>query len=117
MLSDCDTEMMQMFLDEVSNNIPIDRHGVLILDQAAWHTTEKLKLPENLSLLYLPPYSPELNPIEQVWQYIKQHYLSNRVFKDLEEILDKCAEAWNTFISKPLRIKSLCSRNWARLSV
>ena len=116
-LSECDTEMMQLFLDEVSRKIPIGRHGVLILDQAGWHTTERLKLPENLSLLHLPPYSPELNPVEQVWQYIKQHFLSNRVFKDLDEILQKCAEAWNSFVREPLRIKSLCSRDWTKLSV
>ncbi len=114
-LSECDTEMMQLFLDEVSKKIPDGRHGVLILDKASWHTTEKLKCPSNISLLHLPPYSPELNPVEQVWHFLKQHFLSNRVFKDLEEILDKCAYAWNSFINEPSRIKSLCSRDWAEL--
>lgn len=107
--------MMQLFLDEVSKKIPIGRHAVLILDKASWHTTEKLKCPSNISLLHLPPYSPELNPIEQVWHFLKQHFLSNKVYKDLNEILDKCARAWNSFINEPSRVNSLCSREWAKL--
>lgn len=116
-LPNCDTEMMQLFVNEVSKKVPEGRHGVLTLDKAAWHTTKKLQLSENLSLLFLPPYSPELNPIEQVWQFLKQYFLSNRIFKDLEEILNECAKAWNAFISKPLRIKSLCSRDWANVAI
>lgn len=112
-LSDCDTEMMQMFVDEVSKNIPKGRHAVLILDKASWHTTENLKCPSNISLLHLPPYSPELNPIEQVWHFLKQYFLSNRVFKDLEQIQNECMLAWNRFVHQPLKIKSLCSRSWA----
>ena len=114
-LPDCDTEMMELFLNETSKQIPIGRHAVLILDKASWHTTEKLKLPENISLLFLPPYSPELNPIEQVWHFLKQHFLSNRVFKNLDDILESCCNAWNRFINKPSRVKSLCSRKWANL--
>ena len=114
-LSDCDTEMMQLFVNEVSKQIPLGRHGVLILDKASWHTTDKLKLPENISLLHLPPYSPELNPVEQVWHFLKQHFLSNRVFKNLDDILESCCNAWNRFIGEPSRIKSLCSREWAKL--
>ena len=97
--------------------IVFGRHAVLILDKASWHTTEKLKLPENISLLFLPPYSPELNPIEQVWHFLKQHFLSNRVFKNLHEILDACCNAWNRFVNEPSRIKSLCSRKWATVRV
>lgn len=113
--SECDTEIMQIFLNEVSRKIPLGRHAVLVLDQAAWHTTDKLKLPDNISLLHLPPYSPELNPAEQVWQFLKQYFLSNRIFKDWDDIVNACVKAWNTFISVPSRIKSLCSREWAKL--
>jgi len=113
--SECDTEVMQLFLNEVSKKIPVGRHAVLILDQASWHTTENLKSPSNISLLHLPPYSPELNPVEQVWHFLKQYFLSNRVFKDWDDIANACVKAWNVFVHEPLRIKSLCSRDWAKL--
>ena len=115
--SECDTEVMQMFLNEVSVRIPFGRHAVLILDQASWHTTENLKCPLNISLLHLPPYSPELNPVEQVWHFLKQYFLSNRTFKDWDDIANACVKAWNAFVSEPLRIKSLCSRKWASVRV
>lgn len=113
--SECDTEVMQLFLNEASARIPFGRHAVLILDQASWHTTENLKCPPNISLLHLPSYSPELNPVEQVWHFLKQYFLSNRVFKDWDDIANACVKAWNTFVNEPLRIKSLCSRDWAKL--
>ena len=100
-------------MNEISWQVPEGRHAVVVVDKAAWHTTEKLKLPENISLLPLPAYSPELNPMEQVWEFIKQKWLSNRVYKDYEEIADSCANAWNLFRSETGRIKSPCSREWA----
>lgn len=111
-----DTEMMQLFLDEFSKTIPKGVHAVLIADQASWHKTSKLKKSKNLSFVFLPPYSPELNPIEQVWQNVKQRWLANRCFKDYNDILKAASNAWKNFISVPGAIKQLCSRSWATLA-
>jgi transposase len=110
-----DTEIMQMFLNEFSKTIPKGIHAVLVADQASWHKTSKLKKPKNISLVFLPPYSPELNPIEQVWQQLKQRWLSNRCFKDYNDILKATSAAWKNFVSVKGAIKQLCSRSWANL--
>lgn len=86
------SETFLLHLQEISQQIPQGRHAVLVIDQAGWHKAKNLDLPENLSLLFLPPYSPELNPQEQVWQYLKTNYLCNRVFKNLNDILDACCD-------------------------
>ena len=91
------------------------RHAVIVVDKAGWHTTGKLKLPHNLSLLPLPATSPELNPVEQVWQWIRQHSLANRVFKDYQEIVDEACDAWNIFANQADLIRSIGSREWASL--
>ncbi|WMN59249.1 transposase [Pseudoalteromonas xiamenensis] len=69
----------------------------------------------NLTLIKLPPYSPELNPVEQIWSWIRQHGLSNRVFSGYDEIVDEVSKAWNQFISIPDRVKKMCSREWIKL--
>lgn len=106
---------MQKHLEEISAHVPQGRHGVVVMDQAGWHQAKSLSIPKNLSILHLPPYSPELNPQEQVWYYLKDHYLANRVFKTQEEILNACCEAWNCFAQMPNLIASLTTRTWAQL--
>ena len=85
----------------------------VVLDQAAWHTTDKLRLPANVSLLPLPPKSPELNPAENVWQFLRQTKLSNRIFDDYEAVVDAACQAWNSLTDDPGRIKSIGTRSWA----
>ena len=109
------TVTMEIHLKEISDLVAEGRHGLIVLDGAAWHTTEKLQCPENISLLTLPAYSPELNPAEQVWQQMRQDSLSNRCFETYETIVDACCDAWNSFTSKAGAISSLCSREWACL--
>ena len=109
------TEAMQMHIDEISKYVENGRHGVIVVDKAAWHTTEKLRLPNNISLLPLPATSPELNPVEQVWLWIRQHILANRVFKDYEEIVDISCDAWNIFAAQTDLISSIGTRKWANL--
>ena len=92
-LPDKDTSMMQLFLNELSKTIPVEKHAVLITDCAGWHITQNLKIPKNISFAFLPPYSPELNPIEQLWQQLKQRCLSNRCFKNYKEILSSVSYA------------------------
>jgi transposase len=110
----CNKVGMELFLQEMSFNIPEGRHAVLVLDCAGWH--DNLVIPGNITIIHLPPYSPELNPTEQVWQFIKDKWLSNRCFENYEAIVDAVVEAWNKFISIPKKIFELCSRDWAILS-
>ena len=80
-----------------------------------WHTAAVLEVPANLSLLHLPPYSPELNPQENIWQFLRQTYLSNRVFDGYEAIVDACCTAWNALLGEARRITSIATRTWATI--
>lgn len=106
------TDAMQEHLNAIAKLVPKGRHGVIVLDRASWHTTKKLNVPKNLSLLPLPPYSPELNPSEQIWQFFRDRFLANRCFDGYEDIVNSCAHAWNSFTQMPGKIKKLCSREW-----
>lgn len=108
------TEAMQKHLEEISASIAVGAQGVVIMDGAGWHKSGALDIPENLSILVLPPYSPELNPTENVWQFLRQAYLSNRVFETWEAIVDACCEAWNRLTAETGRIRSIATRSWAR---
>lgn len=106
------TEAMQLFLNELSCHVKENRHVALVIDNAGWHTTTDLIMPQNITLIPLPPYSPELNAVEQVWNWIKSHYLSNCNFKDYNDIVDNASFAWNEFAKQPDLVKSMCSRDW-----
>jgi len=86
------------------------------LDKAGWHTTRKLQVPSNISLLHLPPASPELNPTENIWQYLRQTYLSNRVFSDYDHVVEASSSAWNKLFAQPGRIASIGTRCWTAIS-
>lgn len=101
---------MKLHLQEISLAVPKGRHAVVVMDGAVWHQPS-YSLP-NVTVLNLPPYSPELNPIEQVWQYIKQHWLSNRCFENYQDIVLSACDAWNNFIKQVDVVKSLTSRQW-----
>jgi len=108
------TEAMNLHLAEISTQVAVGAHAVITLDGAGWHQTGgKLRLPENVSLLPLPPYSPELNPVENVWQFLRQNHLANRVFETYTDIVDACCDAWNALMHSPNTIKSIASRKWA----
>ena len=101
------TGTMNVFLKMLGQELgPLD-HAVLIMDQAGWHKSRALLLPENISVLLLPPYSPELNPVERLWAYLRGHYLSNRVFEDYKHLLDAGAQAWQRLT--PERLRSVCA--------
>src|SRR5262249_27652420 len=76
-------------------------HAILLLDQAGWHGAKALKVPNNISLLQLPPRAPELNGQENIWQFMRQNWLSNQIFKSFDDIVDHCCYAWNTLIDQP----------------
>jgi transposase len=110
-----DTEAMQHHLEEISQHVAPGAHAVVLMDRAGWHSTGKLNMPDNLSILLLPPKSPELNPVENVWQYLRSNYLSNRVFEDYNAIVDAACNAWNALIDQPCTISSIGMREWTNV--
>ncbi|EOA6544476.1 TPA: IS630 family transposase [Vibrio vulnificus] len=92
------------------------RHAVVIMDGAGWHTNDIAEPFDNVSIIKLPPYSPELNPIEQVWSWLRQHYLANQSFADHEDIVSKVCRAWNSFLECSARVRQMCSRSWIDLT-
>jgi hypothetical protein len=107
------TEAMNLHLAEISRTIAPGAHAVLVADGAGWHISAKLTVPDNISLLKLPPYAPELNPIENVWAYLRGTKLAHRLFKTYDDIVNACCDAWNTFISDPEIVRSITTRKWA----
>jgi transposase len=110
------TGAMNKHLEEIALAVSPGAHAVLVLDQAGWHGSQKLNVPENITLLPLPPYSPELNPAENVWEYLRKNKLSNRLYQTYEDIVDACCEAWNYLMARPEEIASIASRSWAKAS-
>ena len=100
-LPQVNVEAMNIHLAEISRHVTEDAHAVLVLDQAGWHTSRKLRVPENISLLPLPPYAPELNPVEQVWAYLRANFLGHRV--------------WNSFCNGALGVNSLVNASRRRV--
>ena len=97
-----DTPAMQAHLAEISAAIAPGAHAILVLDQAGWHMSSKLKVPDNITLVPPPPRSPELNPVENIWQFMRDNWLSNRTFTSYDDIVDHCCEAWNELTDQPL---------------
>lgn len=113
----CNTFAMNHHLEEISSQVAADGHAVVILDGAGWHRSQGLVVPGNITLLRLPPYSPELNPVERIWRYLRSHWLANSVFRSLVEIMDACEAAWSRFTADPGLIRSLCAIAWAPAAV
>lgn len=114
-LPKANAQAMNLHLQEISTQVSPGAHAVLILDRAGWHKTGgKLRLPDNISLLHLPAYSPELNPAENIWQYLRQNHLSNRIHASYKAIVDHCCEAWNQLTSQAGSIASIATRDWAK---
>ena len=110
-----DTAAMQLHLDEISRHVAKGAHAVLLLDRAGWHTTGKLKVPKNITPISLPSRSPELNPLENIWQYLRANWLSNRVFETYDAIIDAACDAWRKLIAQPATITSIGMRDWAHI--
>ena len=113
----CNSEAMELHLAEISRQVVPGGHAVLMLDQAGWHMSGALTIPDNITLLPLPPKCPELNPVENVWQFMRDNWLSNRIFSSYENIIiDHCCFAWNRLVDQPWRIMTLGLRSWAHRS-
>ncbi len=107
------THAMQAHLNEISLVVASNSHAVLLMDRAGWHTTGELDMPENITPVLLPSRAPELNPVENIWQFLRQTYLSNRVFEDYDEIVEAACQAWNCLVDQPRQIMSIGLRDWA----
>ena len=110
-----DTDMMQLHLDEISSNVAKGAHAVVLLDRAGWHITSKLDMPENITPIFLPSRAPELNPVENVWQYLRQNWISNTVFENYDAIVDAACDAWRKLTAQPETITSIGMRDWAHV--
>lgn len=112
-LPHCNSQAMALHLAEISLAVAPGAYALVLLDQAGWHVSKKLPVPSNMTLLPLPPKSPELNPVENIWQFMRDNWLSNRIFKSYDDLLDHCCEAWNKLVDQPWRIMSIGLRQWA----
>ena len=118
MLPYANTQAMNLHLAEISREITPGAHAILVLDGAGWHQTGgALKVPTNITLLHLPPYAPELNPVENLWAFLRGNTLSNRIFETYDAILDACCDAWNWLMQQPGRITSIAARDWAQVNL
>lgn len=104
------TEYMNHHLRFLSEQAGPEVQVILVLDRAGWHVAKALEVPANVTLLYLPPYSPELNPVERLWAYLRSHYLSNRVYQDYDDLLNASGQAWNQLT--PEQLRSICRTEW-----
>ena len=112
------SEAMAEHLREISSQVSPGAHAVLVCDSAGWHQPgERLPVPDNISILPLPGYSPELNPVENVWEYLRQNHLSISVWDTYEAILHACRHAWNRLMSEPHRIRSIAGCHWAKVTI
>ena len=105
------TECMQIFLDEIARRHP-DDNVVMVLDGAGWHKSKDFHLPENLRLLFLPPYSPELNPQEHLWDELREKYFHNRVFDSIDALEDHLVAALLNLENAPARVKGITAWDW-----
>ena len=103
-LPEVNTDAMNLHLAAISKEIAPQAHAVIIIDGAGWHKSQDLKVPDNISLLRLPPYSPELNALENIWEYLRQNFLAGRVFDTYDAIVSACCDAWNAMTAEANRI-------------
>jgi transposase len=109
------TDLMNQFLAGLSGTLAADEHAILTLDNAGWHVARALKVPKNISLLFLPAYSPELNPVERLWAWLRSHQLSNRLYADYPHLLDAATQAWDRLDAAT--IKSVCACSWIERAI
>lgn len=114
-LPSSNTEAMNLHLQAISERVAQNKHAVVIVDNAGWHHAGELQKFSNITLMYLPPYSPELNPQEQVWRQMRERYLANRCYKDYDDIVEAACSAWNNITSDKDAVKQLTSRDWLNI--
>ncbi|GHV40047.1 hypothetical protein FACS1894187_20580 [Synergistales bacterium] len=110
------TDTMSIFLEEVGHRHP-DEHILMFMDQAGWHKTKGLKIPDNMEIAYLPPYSPDLNPQEQIWDELREKFFGNKLFKSIQAVIDNAVKGLQSLESSWEKVKSIAHRDWILNSV
>ena len=114
-LPGADTEAMQLHLNEIWGHVAKGAVDMLLIDRAGWHTTSKLELPGNIKPIFLPSRSSELNPVKNIWQYMRANWISNLVFERYDAMVEPACEAWKKFTQAPDTIRSIGMRIWANV--
>ena len=109
-----DTHAMNAHLIEIAKTVRPGAHAILMLDGAGWHSAKALRIPQNITLVRLPPYAPELNSIENVWAYLRANKLAISVFDTYDQIVDRCCDAWNFFANDKKAVRSITAREYAK---
>jgi len=102
------TNMMSSFFEQFAAEVSSNIHVVMVWDQAGFHTSKNLKIPANVTIVPLPPYSPELNPVENLWHYLRSHYWSNRIYADYDALRIAACDAWQQVCLEPDMLRSIC---------
>jgi len=105
----CNTDCMNVYLEHLSKNYPNDI-VLLAMDKASWHRSKDLIIPENIRILHIPPYTPEMNPIEQIWKELRKRGFKNELFKTLEKVVERLCDTINSLSTKS--VKSITGRDW-----
>lgn len=108
------TEAMNVHLTEISKTVAPGAHAILVMDGAGWHGSKALCVPGNITIVTLPPYAPELNPVENIWAYLRANCLAISVFDTYDDIVARCCDAWNFFAKDQDRVRSITDREYAR---
>lgn len=106
---DLNADRVNQLLKAFAAELPDNEYAVLVWDNAGFHTAGKIKVPSNVTLLPLPPYSPELNPVENLWHYLRSHHWSNRFYDDYAALMDAACDAWQSVCLDPERIRTVCA--------
>ena len=107
---------MGLHLEAISARVSPDKHCAPLVDQAGWHTSQHLILPSNITIVRLPAKCPELIPVENVWQFMRDNRLPNRIFRSYDSIVDHCCHAWSQLADQPWRVMSIGLRDWAQVT-
>ena len=105
--------MINAFFEQFVQEVSPDVHVVMVWDQAGFHTSKELRIPENVTIVMLPPYSPELNPMENLWHYLRSHYWSNRTYADYDDLRLAAIDAWQDAVLNPSLVQSVCRASYA----
>lgn len=111
------TDTVNAFFRQFEKEVSPHVHVFMIWDQAGFHTSQKVKVPDNVTIIPLPPYSPQLNPIEKLWQYLRQHHWSNRIYEGYDHLRQAANDAWHDVCLKPEKIKTICRANYVESAV
>jgi transposase len=106
------TWIMNLYLKDFAKQLPENVHVLMVMDGAGWHSATGLEIPENVSILLLPPYSPELNPVELIWRHLRQRKLSNRLYPTVDDLEAAVDEAWLWMSNQKNELASMCFFSW-----